>query len=207
MHTSSAPDEPGGLIDPTEGLVFHAEPTLTIPYQGEGGENVVWNGASTYDAYAQLDAPTRYNSTLVVGQKTALPYQFGVNVDSVAAYNPITRKAENVPPSDYAVGISGTVILNSSYAVGTAYTVEYEVLPVFIAFRRAGGLPHTRPFAGQIGFLPKRFRIVLLDLWSRARYPGDGPTGIDNPPQPGATEESTGTPLFAGPNPSLVAGS
>lgn len=180
MHTSSAPDEPGVERDTTEGLVQRAEPTLTIPFQGQNEENTVWQNASTFDAYLEYDAPTRFNTVLVSGGQTVLPYQNGLNVTQVAIYNRETRQSIPVSPDDYTVS-NGSVILSSNYPSETAYTVEYFAQPVYVAFRTAGGLVHARPFGGNQGHIPKRFRIVALDLWMRASVAGDGPMGNLSP--------------------------
>lgn len=181
MHTSSAPDEPGVHRDTTEGLVQRAEPTLTIPFQGAGGEHAVWENASTFDAYVEYDAPTRFNTVLVSGGQTVLPYQNSVQVTGVSIYDRVTKTSVPIVASDYTVQ-NGSVILSPDYPPETAYTVEYFALPVYVAYRDAGGLVHARPFGGSQGTIPKRFRIMTLDLWTRATQAGDGPMGGVPPP-------------------------
>lgn len=176
MHTAAAPDEPGSFRDTTLGMVQRSEPTLTIPFAGSEDESVVWNNASTFDAYVEYDAPARLSTTMLSGEQNAIPYQDGLRVTGVTIYDPIQFAAVPLPETDYTVA-SGTVTLASSYPEGTAYTVEYFALPVYVAYRIAGGMAHSRPFGRTQGEIPKRFRLVSLDIWTRARRAGDGPMG------------------------------
>lgn len=171
MHTSSAPDEPGGFTHEVTGPAMAAEPTLTIPFKGPSTEAEVWQNATEFDAYVELDALARLTSVLEVGQTDILPYQQNLDVQSVTVYDPIARKTNLISEGSYTVN-GAAVSLAASYPIGTAYAVEYFASPVYIAFRRAGGLPHTRPFGGGLAQIPRRFRLVTLDLWSRARQNG-----------------------------------
>jgi hypothetical protein len=184
MHTSSAPDEPGNTIDKTTGGHLEAEPTLTIPTMGPDAESTVWTQATNFDAYVELDALTRFSTVLRVGDTSILPYQQQLDVQSVAVWDPIAMTAGPIPPADYAV-TGASVTLAASYPEGTAYTVEYIAAPVYVAFRSAGGMPHTRPFAGGTAMIPRRFRVVLLDLWTRSR--DNGYLGQSTSPQGLAT--------------------
>ena len=74
-----------------------------------------------------------------------------------------------VPAGGYVV--SGSAVLLDGYPPGTPYTVEFNASPVWIAFRRAGGLSHSRPFGDGVA-LPKRYRAMQLDIWARARNNG-----------------------------------
>lgn len=180
MHTSSAPDEPGAAMDKNTGQSQYADPTLTIPYRGPGIEHTIWREAAEFDAYVELDAIGRYSSVLMVGESPYLPYQQELDIQSVAVYNPVTQITALVPKSQYTIN-GGAVTLDPSYPPGTGYTVEYNAAPVYVAFRRAGGMPHVRPFGGGTGQIPRRFRIVALDLWTRARQ--NGFAGFTSTPQ------------------------
>ena len=186
MHTSSAPDEPGAMTGDLTGHTQYAEPTLTIPKNGNLHENQVWQQASDWDAFVQYDSNSRFNSTLVVGQTSILPYQWGVQVMAVTAYD-VTDQIV-VPVSGYAWNPSGQVTLPDAYDEGTAYTVEYFALSVFVAYRKAGGHPHTRPFAAGRTGVPRRFHLMVLDEWLRARGAGESPGFGQNPPKMGWTK-------------------
>ncbi len=166
MHTATAPDEPGVEMDSKTGQYFKAEPTLTIPYSQQN----VWLTASEMDAYVELDATSRYSSVLVTGQNTILPYQQNLQVLDVYTYNPATQMTTLAASGTYVV--SGATVTIPGSPDGTAYTVEYMAAPVYIAWRSAGGLAHSRPFAGGTGQIPKRFRLVTLDVWLRGRNNG-----------------------------------
>jgi hypothetical protein len=192
MHTSSAPDEPGFSTDTIMGQIQRAEPTLTIPVLPN---NTIWSEASAYDAYVEYDAVTRFNTTLVVGQTSVLPYPFNVIVTGVTSWDLGTRTTTNVPgpatpmtdqngnpildQNGNIIYLSGGYVVNGSsvtlpnYPVGTSYVVDYTATPVYIAYRSAGGLPHTRPFGIGTGQIPRRFHIVALDVWFRSRLTGD----------------------------------
>lgn len=171
MHTSSAPDEPGAAMDKATGQSQFADPTLTIPYKGPGIEHTIWRDASEFDAYVELDATTRYSSVMMVGESPYLPYQQELDIQSVAVYDPVKQITSLLPPTAYTIN-GGAVTLDGSFPDGTGYTVEYYASPVYVAFRRAGGMPHVRPFGAGTGQVPRRFRIVALDLWTRARQNG-----------------------------------
>jgi hypothetical protein len=165
MHTSEAADEPGVTTDPTWGQVMHAEPTITVP----SDVHPVWDLASEYDAFVEPDATNRFGSVLTVGGSPILPYQQGLQVLSVTAYDVVNKKIIPLTPDDFVV--SGGAVFVSGFAKGTPYNVEYNASPVWIAWRRAGGLAHSRPF-GDGTALPKRYRGMLLDIWTRARNNG-----------------------------------
>jgi hypothetical protein len=173
---SPTPDEFGAQAHEQMGLVQHGEPTLTIPFSA-GASGIIWEQASVYDAFVELDAIDRFTANLVVGGVQAVPYQIGVNIPvsgSVTVWDPSTHRV--TPVTGYTVS-GAAVALPSGYAVDTPYVVEFTANPVFVAFRRAGALPMTRPFGGGVVNLPRRFRIQTLDLWTRAsQYPGDTST-------------------------------
>jgi hypothetical protein len=163
MHTSEAADEPGVVMDPRVGTVTQAEPTITIP------SDVLpqWSEASEFDGFVEIDTHTRFETAMQIGGDTILPYQQNLQVLSVTAYDDANRKIVPVAASGYTVDNGQVTLLG--FAPGTAYTVAYKASPVWIAFRRAGALPHTRMFGGGTDPLPTRFRAVLLDVWTRAR--------------------------------------
>jgi len=177
MHTAASPDEPGNVTNEIFGQVFQGEPVLTIPSDGAHNETLVWNYASTFDAFVEYDARTRYNTTLVVSDAPSaqvLPYQWGVEILSVSAYNLSQQVTQPVPPTAWTYS-NGVMALSQDYPEGTAYTVEYFASPVWIAFRKAGGLPHARPLAANSAGTPKRFHVANLDQWLRARGGGETP--------------------------------
>lgn len=163
MHTSEAADEPGVVMDARVGMVATAEPTITIP----SDINPEWSEASELDGYVEIDTHMRFETAMQVGGNTIIPYQQRLEVLSVMAYDTSTLRIMPVPASGFVVQ-NGQVIL-TEYPPGTAFTVAYKASPVWIAFRRAGALPHTRMFGGGTDPLPTRFRAVLLDIWTRAR--------------------------------------
>ena len=168
MHLSVSPDEPGVTMDPKWGVTQRGDPTLTIPYSASG----VWMQSSLMDAYVEVDSVNRYNSVLVTGQNTILPYQQKLEVLNVYQFDPTTQITSPIPSSEYVV--SGASVILTNAPDGTAYTVEYNAAPVYIAWREAGGMPHNRPFANGTGQIPKRFRLTTLDLWTRATANGSG---------------------------------
>lgn len=174
-NMSPMPDEFGAALHEVAGLIQHGEPTLTIPFaDGFGGE--IWTTASLYDAYVEVDAIDRFRTTLNVGGIQAVPYQQGLNVPAsgaVTIYNTTTHSVSSI--SNYVVSGAAVTLDPNVYPMGTAYTVEFFANPVFVALRKAGAMPMSRPFGGNNGNnLPRRFRIQTLDLWTRARqFPGD----------------------------------
>ena len=177
MHTQAAPDEPGAVTSETLGHMLMASPVITIPWQGPypDNENVVWNLASTFDAYVEYDATTRYDSVLVAGSQQVLPYQWGVKILAVAAYATGVNAIAPVASGNYSYS-NGVVTLSSLvYPPGTAYTVEYTACPILVAFDRAGGYPHARPFAQGRSAIPRRFHLKALDGWLRDRFGNESP--------------------------------
>ncbi len=65
--------------------------------------------------------------------------------------------------------IDGPTVTIGGYPNGTAYMVEFQAAALYVAFRRAGGLPHVRPFGGGTVNEPRRFRLQALDFWTRQR--------------------------------------
>jgi hypothetical protein len=179
MHTSSAPDEPGASTNENTGSTKYGEPTLTIPYQGPGIEADVWANAAEFDAYAEIDVLTRRTSVLVMGESPVLPYQQQLAVQHVFIYDPITQATTPATPDQYLV--KGGAVTLVGFPDGTAYSVEYNACPVYVSFRDAGGMPHVRPFGLGTGQIPRRFRLLDLDLWTRAR--GNGYDNNSNSPQ------------------------
>lgn len=173
MHMSPSPDEPGLHVDENVGPLNRAEPSLTIPYTVDTSGRV-WREASVYDAWVQVDAVDRFSTSLQLGRVTAVPYNQGLSIavtGAVTTYDQSTRALVNV--TGYAVS-GTTVLLPSQYPINTSYVVEFYANPVYVAFRKAGGLPHVRPF-DQIK-LPRRFMVQSLDLWSRGNNQSPFPT-------------------------------
>ena len=174
------PHEPGEGFDTKFGEVQHGEPVLTIP-QGAGS---VWDLASTFDAFVEVDGTAYYDANLQVGGISAVPYQQGLNIaasGAVTVYDSTTRQVQSV--SSYTVS-GAAVTLSSGYAPGTGYVVKFSANPVWVVIGPAGGLPHNRPFGGADGGLrlPRRFKLQALDFWTRARTPGDPFTPQGTPP-------------------------
>lgn len=176
MHTASAPDEPGAIMNDNSGRSYLGEPTITVPFSATD----VWNLASELDAFIELDSKTRFNTVLQVGGNTILPYQQNLDILDVTGYDVTTKQVFSI--TNYEV--SGAAVLISGYETGQPYTVEYNAAPVYVAWRRAGATPHDRQFGAGTGNLPVRFRAMLLDLWTRARNNfgvSTSPQSVGNP--------------------------
>lgn len=165
-HRAGVRDEPGMRISPDTGLVFEAEPTLTIPYSAGS----VWMQMSEYDLIVEVDSQIRFNAILEVGKIQTLPYQQCVNVATTGAVTTWTTGASGVGAVTQVTGyaVSGvTVTIPASYPTGTPYMVEFNASPTYVSFRIGGGFPHVRPFnLGQTAY-PKRFHLTPLDLFLR----------------------------------------
>ncbi len=195
MAGSRSIDDPGSRMDTTHGAIQQADPVLTIPaYIPEGllgssfvigssalgvssgqSQSILFENASLYDAYVELDATMRFNCVLEVGGQVYLPYQYGAVVapsGAVTVYDQATRTVSVVPSSQYTF-YNGAVLL-SGYPQGTAYIVEYTAAPTYVSWKPAGSFPHVRPFGANTVSLPKRFQLQMLDLWTRARTQGGG---------------------------------
>lgn len=167
MHTSAAPDEPGILSDPVMGNVMRSAPTLTIPFTNADGTLCpVWPSASEKDAYVETDTAVRFNTPLIVGGSTYLPYRQNLKVLNVTSYNQVTQTAQPVTRDNYTIDGSSVTLNEVMYPEGTAYVVEYTASNVYVAFRASGGVPHSRP-AGSGANLPRRFHVESLDVWVR----------------------------------------
>jgi hypothetical protein len=155
---------PGSENDPQWGSLLSADPNLTIPSTQEA--MAVWENASMYDAYVEIDASMRFYTPLSVGGINVVPYQHSLSIEptgAVAVWNTQTKSREFI--SDYTV--NGPSVIISGYPEGTSYTVEFTASPVYVAYNKAGGMPHVRPFGNGVAGYPKRFKIKLLDLWLR----------------------------------------
>jgi hypothetical protein len=173
MHTSEAADEPGVVMDPRVGQVLHAEPTISIGSDMQP----IWDDASEYDAFVELDTLQRFETAMLVGRDTIIPYQQNLTVLSVSIYDTTLRKAVVVDPTGWT-NTNGQITLLGA-PDGTSFTVAYKANPVYVAWRRAGGNIHARPFGQGTDALPRRFRCMLLDLWTRAR----NQQGVSTSPQ------------------------
>ncbi len=171
--SSLTPNDFGLVEDEAVGQMQRGEPTLTIPYNA-GPSGIIWQNASVFDAFVELDSFIRFTANLSVGGVTALPYQEGLSVapsGAVTYYDTTTKMSTIV--SGYTVS-GANVLLPNTFPLDTSYVVEFTANPVFVAFRRAGALPRVRPFGGPVESLPRRFQVQTLDVWSRARVsPGE----------------------------------
>jgi hypothetical protein len=164
MHTQSAPDEPGAIMDPVTGRVMRASPVITIPFTNSDGSLCpAWPQGGEKDAFIETDGLSRFQTPMIVGQDLYLPYRQNVTVNSVTSYDPINHVIAPVDPEDYTV--SGPSI-TFSLPEGTGVVVDYYASLVYVAWRVAGGIPHMRP-AGLGANLPRRFHIQTLDVWLR----------------------------------------
>jgi hypothetical protein len=125
----------------------------------------------------EVDATTRFQATLLSGSDCFLPYRQNVNIIQVIAYSATEQKIVPVSQSDYTV--SGPIVtLNPEvFPEGTGYVVDYTASPVYVGWRRSGGVVHSRP-AGQGANLPRRFHIELLDVWLRTL---NNPAALSSP--------------------------
>jgi hypothetical protein len=175
MHLSPSPDEPGTVMNETFGMVQMSEPSLTIPFANPtlnsndpAQPTTAWQFASTDDMFVPIDMLSRYTAMLQVGGIQNLPFQQNLQIAPVGAvtvWDPPSKSV--VPVTNYSV--DGPSVTLFGYPDGTSYMVEFEAAPLYVAFRRAGGLPHIRPFGGGAVNEPKRFRLQTLDLWTRQR--------------------------------------
>lgn len=158
--------EPGSRTNTTEGGVWTANPVITVP----ASAGVVWSEATVMDAFLQVQAPQRFNTTLVVGQDMTLPYQQSLVLASSGAVRVYDSQTHSVVENvGYTVSSGVVTLTDPQYGPGTAYTVEYQAAPVFIVFRESGGAPHYRPLGAMGAQLPLRLHCQLLDLWTRTR--------------------------------------
>lgn len=167
MKKTATPDEGGFTVDKNVGWEQNAHPVLSIPFVA--GD--VWSNATDYDAFVELDAVTRYKSELTVGGITSVPYGQNLTIaasGAVTIWNTQTKTAQFIPYT-----VSGSTVTISGYPEGTSYTIEYTAAPVYIAFRKSGGMPHVRPFGAGVVNLPRRFHLSMLDVWTRSRSSGD----------------------------------
>lgn len=167
MRTSAAPDEPGASVNERVGLLERAEPTLTIPKNGLLNENEVWSLAGLMDIFIEIDAVTRYSDVLNYsdGHNMTLRNPTGAQILQVYAYDFASATVSVLEDSSYTYA-NGLFDVPEALP-GAAYTVEYTAIPAYVAYRSAGGLPHTRPFAQGRDGIPKRFHIQAMDVWLR----------------------------------------
>lgn len=163
MHSTEAADEPGVVMGKDFGMQQHAEPTITIP----SDVATVWAEASELDGFVEIDSHIRTESAMISGGNTYVPYQQNLEILSVTVFDTVNLKINTLQSNEYTL-TNGEVLL-IGYPNGTAFTVSYKASPVYVAWRRAGGNVHTRPYGGGTDALPIRFRAMLLDVWTRAR--------------------------------------
>jgi hypothetical protein len=172
---SPGPDEPGTLMDQKYGPRVSAEPNMTVPAfnPANPGELLpAWKDASTDDIFVMVDMLARYTAVLQVGGIEALPYQQNLQIASsgaVTVYNASGAASGTISFIPYDVSGAMVTIDPSVYPTGTNYMVEFQAAPIFVVWRRAGGLPHVRPFGGGVVQLPRRFHLQALDWWTRQR--------------------------------------
>lgn len=173
MHMAPTPDESGEGMNMKWGELQHGDPTLTITNSSSGISSTVYANASQWDAYIQLDSVARFTVGLQVSGVEAVPYQQGLTIAATGAVTVYDTSAKRVVTVSGYVVSGARVIMPSGYVPDTGYMVEFTANPVWIAFRKAGGLPHNRPFGNGAVDVPKRFRLQPLDAWTRARtsYP------------------------------------
>lgn len=167
-HRAGVRDEPGMRVTEAAGLVYQAEPTLTIPYSSGN----VWESCSEYDIIVEVDSQMRFNARLIVGKQQTVPYQHGVAIatsGAVTTWAPTgsgSGMGTTIPIGDYSVN-GASVILGSEWTAGTPYIVEFNANPTYVCFRIGGGFPHTRNFnRGQTAY-PKRFHLTAMELFIR----------------------------------------
>jgi hypothetical protein len=175
MQMAATPNEPGVTMNDTLGMVQMADPSITIPFMNSNlasndpaQPTDAWTNATTDDIFIAVDMVSRYTAMLQVGGQVNLPFQQNLSVaptGAVTIWNPVTSRVEAV--SGYAV--AGPAVTISGYPPGTSYMVEFQAAAIYVAFKRAGGLPHVRPFGGGTDKLPRRFRLQTLDPWMRQR--------------------------------------
>jgi hypothetical protein len=180
VEMSPTPDEPGARVDQYYGTVQLSEPSMTIPHanpyipSGDPAQpTAAWNDASFEDIFVPVDMLSRFTAKLQVGGIEYLPYQQNLQIaptGAVTVWNPTTMEVETV--SGYMVS-GASVSLGNTYPPGTAYMVEFQAAPTYVAFRPAGGVPHVRPFGAGTTTQPRRFKLQALDFWTRQR--GQGP--------------------------------
>ncbi len=191
MHLSTAPDEPGVDMDNSFGVVNRGDPTITIPYTdpeipvGDPAQpTVVWNNASLMDLFIPVDMLARYTAVLQNGKTVNLPYRQNLSIapsGAVTIWDPVAETI-SYPPGYIVDGSSVVLPPEYGYPPDQNYMVEFQCAPVYVSFRHAGGVPHVRPFGGGTVNEPRRFRLQILDLWTRQRMTTQGiSAGTDTP--------------------------
>jgi hypothetical protein len=173
---SPTPVEPGVVMNDKFGMFQSSEPSLTIPYcnpyldPGDPQQSTIaWQNASTDDMFVAVDMLARYTAVLQVSGQAILPFQQNLQVASSGAVT-VWNGAAQAVTSVTGYTVSGaTVTIPAGYPAGTTYMVEFLAAALFVAFRRAGGLPHSRPLGGGVVNEPRVFHIQSLDYWTRQR--------------------------------------
>ena len=185
MHLSPSPDEPGTIMNAKNGPVQTSEPSLTVPYLDPKNPTTplpAWLYGSTNDFFTLLDMLARYTAVLQVGGIQALPYQQNLQIATTGAVttfvpDPTTPGKGTVVPVPYVVSGAQVTIDPTVWPVGQNYMVEFQAAPTYVVWRRAGGIPHVRPFGNGSVNLPRRFRLQALDFWTRQRTNNPGQQG------------------------------
>lgn len=177
MHLSPSPDEPGTIMNAKNGPVQTSEPSLTVPYLDPKNPTAplnAWLYGSTNDFFTMVDMVARYIAVLQVGGIQSLPFQQNLQIAPTGAVTTFVPSATNsgagdVVPISYVVNGATVTIDTATWPVGQNYMVEFQAAPIYVVWRRAGGLPHVRPFGNGNVNLPRRFRLQALDFWTRQR--------------------------------------
>ncbi len=166
-HSPLATDEPGTPLDTRMGQILNSSPLITI---GHDINFDIWSQAAEYDKWTEIDAIWRFNANLDSGRNITLPYQTGIQVAATGAVTTFSLSSSSVVTVTGYILNGNTLTIPPSYPLGTPYVVEFYANPVWVTFKRAGGMPHDRPFSGNsipANPLPRRFRATPLDLWLR----------------------------------------
>jgi hypothetical protein len=186
VEMSPTPDEPGVRVDQNYGIVQLAEPSMTLPYTNPnlpvddpGQPTAAWNDASTDDQFVPVDMLARFTAKLQVGGVTYIPYQQNLQIAPAGAVTVWNTETMAIEPVE-SYGVDGASVTIDGYPDQTAYMVEFQAAPTYVVFRPAGGIPHVRPFGGGTVNEPRRFKLQLLDFWTRQRGQGPSVAGSTN---------------------------
>lgn len=169
------PVEPGVMMHDWFGMTQSSEPSMTIPYwnpyldpSDPQQSTDAWNYASVDDMFVPVDMLARYTAVLQVGGQEILPFQQNLQIAPSGAVTIWDGPTQTVlPVSSYTV--SGAQVTITGYPAGTGYMVEFQAAALFVAFRRAGAIPHSRPFGAGSVNEPRVFHVQALDFWTRQR--------------------------------------
>ena len=182
--SAPSPIEPGIRVDEKFGGYIDSMPVLTIPYAAPTNAASpglatamaqCWQQANFKDLFCEVDATTRFDATLTQGGVDCVPFQQNLSIQpqgAVTVRDPVNRTVDVV--QNYVVSGAQVTLPAGVYPDGTSYVVEFIAAPLFVAFNKAGGLPHIRPFGNATQNLPRRFHLQTLDYWTRENVPNAG---------------------------------